>query len=105
MGIFTSELAIHTASLERKNGTDQWGDTTYDDAVTVACRIEHGRRQATTPDATEVVSTTQIFTEASTQEGDRWTITVDGNSKTKFALEAMKHYDLDGNFSHYEVIL
>lgn len=104
MGIF-GEHFTETVTLERSNGTNSWGDTTYATGVSVNARIERDRRETLTDTGQEVVSETQLFTEAQVAQGDRVTIDIDGTSKTFTVLAALKHFDLDGVESHYEVML
>lgn len=104
MGEF-AEFFTQTAAIERATGTSSWGDTTYAASVDIDARVEHDRREVLTAEGQEVVSETQLFTEAQVDEGDKVTITVDGAAKESTVVASLKHYDLEGVFSHYEVML
>lgn len=104
MGEF-GEFFTETVTIERKDTRDNWGDTTYAAATTITARVERDRREVLTDTAETVASDATLFTEDQVDEGDLVTITIDGADRKYTVQASLKHYDLDGVFSHYEVML
>lgn len=104
MGEF-GEFFTETVTIERATGRDGWGDTTYAAATSITARVERDRREILSDTAETVASQATLFTEDKVGEGDLVTITIDGVDRKYTIQTAMKHFDLEGVFSHYEAML
>lgn len=94
-----------SVTLERATGLDAWGDTSYASSVTILARVERDRREVLSDDEQVTTSNALLFTESEVGAGDRVTVTIDGASRTYTVQASLKHYDLEGVESHYEVVL
>lgn len=55
------DLMVHTITLERRTGLDEYGDPVFGSGITLRCRVVGQERFTRAVDGQEVVSTTTVY--------------------------------------------